>query len=311
MARCIQVSKKVLGRALLTAVFAFLLLTSTVSAAPAAPVLLETPWMTGEIQTCYSGIVPGNTIILYTMTIANPNQYMATDTWSEPNSAGCHVTRPFQNGQTVWHYIVQVDPNTGEISPQSNLGKQTPPITAYIINWPDMLKDLQNALSNLGQSINDHLDKLETPSDQAINDLKNAIDGLKNAVGAGQAQTVGNNVVNGIQQAQQGMKPPIVKDDGNGTYTGGSGGLKLPNTTSTNSLGLQVPNVDEGTDTELTMRIPYMVDMQGNLVYMKLFTKEQMDKMKWLGLLRDLATAAIWIMFAFWLVQRFSPAMKV
>jgi hypothetical protein len=300
-----------IGRGLLLAVFAFLLLPQFASAAPAAPTLEETPWLTGELQICWSGVTSGNTIILYTKTYRD-SSYVAMDSWVAGGSTGCYIVKPFENGQTVWHYIVQIDPmDANNPSPASNLGKQTPPITAYIVNWPDMFNDLKGALQDLGNSINNHMDQLWTPSPQAISGLETAIDGLKDAAGAGAAQQAGNDLSGGLSGALPGMKAPIVSDDGQGTYTGGSGGLTLPNTKSPDSLGLIVPNVDEGTDTELTMRIPYMVDMQGQLLYIKLFTKEQMDKMKWLGLLRKLAGAALWILFGFWFVTRFTPQMKV
>jgi hypothetical protein len=296
-------------RGLCAAVFAFLLYATTVHAAMPAPVLGESEWRTGEIEVCYSGVVPGATILLYTKTYKDSN-FVAHDAWTAGAAAECYVSPYFENGQTVWHYIVQVDPATAEQSPPSNTGRQTPPITAYIINWPDMLGDLAGMINDFNESIQDKLDSLATPSDQAMDDLSAAIDNLSNAIGIGAVNNAGNAISGGLGQVSAGLSPPAVVDDGNGTFTGGSTGGQLPFPNQSNGQGLIAPNPDSGTDTELTMRIPYMVDMQGNLVYMKLFTAEQMEKMKWLGLLRTLAAATMFILFGFWLSTRFSPQLK-
>lgn len=278
----------------------FFFLTITVAhGANAAPFLEETKWRTGELEISYTGAHIGYMIVLYAATYDTEGVYNPVDTWFVTSESGTHVTKPFENGQTVWYYVKQYDPITGDSSSQSNLLKQTPPITAYIINWPDMLNDLNQVINNA-----------MTPSNNAINDLKDALDDLKKAVGAGQAASAGGAIKDGLDGVQGGMHPPLIKNPEEGTYTGGAGGFKLPQTDKTNG-GLTSPDPDSGTSNEVTMRIPWGVDMSGNLLYVKIFTNEQMEKMKWFGLLRTLIGITMWIIFAIWLVQRFTPQLKV
>lgn len=303
------------GRRVSLALFVFLLLSRTVnvSAAPAQIILNPTDWRTGELEVSYTNATPGNLMQLYVADYRDPDNYKLVDMWVASAAVESHISQYFENGQTLWYYVQQMDPATNEQSEPSNIQKQTPPMTVYITNWPEMLEDLKEALQESNENMADKLEGITTPSEQAMDDLKNAIEQLKNAVGAGQVGTSGSSLNNAINNGQAGMKPPIVTDDGNGTYTGGQTGGNSPFPTKASGPGGQLisPDLDSGTDTELTMRIPYGVDMQGQLLYMKLFTQEQMEKMKWLGLLRTLAAATIWIIFAFWLVQRFTPTMKV
>lgn len=318
-------------RVLFTAVFAFFILANSVFAAdepppppvpPPPPTLGETDWRTGEIEIAWSGVTPGNAIILYVRTYKQTS-FTAFDTWTAETSSGSYIVKPFENGQTVWHYIVQVDHDTGLISDPSWIGKQTPPITAFIINWPDMFRELSNELeqlnddlkqklTDLNDNLKGHMDKLATPSPAAIADLQNAINNLKDAVGVGTAQNVGNVITGGFDNMLPGMKQPGV-DDGNGTYTGGSTGSNLPFPPKNNSdpgMNLTSPDLDTGTDTEFTMRIPFGIKQDGSLWYIKLFTAEQMEKMKWIFLLRSIAVGIIYIMFAVYLVYRFAPQLK-
>lgn len=294
----------------LTALSIFFILTPfcvqvPVSAATALR-LLETDWRTGEIEIKYEGATPGEMIIVYGKTYRDGDDaaFKPMDSFMVQSESGSHITSYLENGQSIWYYIATYDPMTNKQTGLSNRLKQTPPITAYIINWPDMLADLDSMINN---AIKD----AATPSDKAINDLKDALDKLKDATGANSAGNTAGAIQDAINQGQQGMSQPIVNDDGNGTYSGGSTGGKLPGQPTTGDSGLEYPNPDSGTDTEMTMRIPYGVDMQGNLLYVKLFTKEQMEKMKWLDVIRKLAAATIWVMFAIWLVQRFTPQLKV
>lgn len=289
---------------------------SVVKAAPGSVTLLQTDWRTGEVAISWSGGTPGTTMMLYAATYDNHGSYELRDAWIVEAAEGVHVTQFVQNGQTIWYYVKQYDPVTDTWGSASNTIRQTPPITAYIINWPDMLQDLANAIKDANDDLKDHLDKLATPSDDAIDDLKDAIDELKNAVGAGQAQAAGNNLGNAINNLQPGMSAPM-PNDGVGTFTGGHGGPSLPSGTKpvTNPNGgdgltLNAPDPDSGTDIEQTMRLPYGVDMQGNLLYVKLFTAEQMDKLKWMALVRDLAAALVYILFGVWIVVRFAPSLK-
>jgi len=255
---------------------------------------------------------------LYTATYSKDGAYTAHDSWMVESSSGSYITQFLENGQTVWYYVKLYDPVADEWSPSSNIQKQTPPITAYIINWPDMLKDLADAIAESDQRMQDFIEDMATPSDDAIDDLKNAIDELKNAVGAGQASGTGTGLVNGLNNAQGGMRPGLT-DDGNGTFTGGSTGGQLPSTSQPGGAGgnngpggmnLNAPNPDSGTDGEMTFRIPYGVGLDGKLLYVKIFTQEQMEKLKWMGLLRTIFAAIIYIIFGVWLVSRFSPTLK-
>jgi len=303
-----EIMKRTMKRGLLTAVLAFFFASSVYAAAPSAPGLGETDWSTGELEVCWTGVTPGNAIILYVRTY-NQTSFAARDTWTAETSSGCRMTSYYENGQTIFHYIVQVDADTGEISEPSPIVKQTPPITAFIINWPDMYQQLKDLLTGLNNDLKNKLDQLATPSPQAQADLQDAVNALKDAVGAGAAQGAGNALTNGLNGMQSGMATPGV-DDGVGTYTGGHSGPNLPNSSHTDGLGLVSPNLDEGTDTELTMRIPIGVKMDGSLMYIKLFTQEQMEKLKWIFLIRTIAAAVIYIMFGIYLVYRFAPQLK-
>lgn len=297
----------------------FLLPTLSVEAAPTRPILQETDWRTGELQICWIGTdtaATGQVMRLWIATHASDGQYELYESWPiyEGDQEGCRIVKYLENGQSVWYYVDILDTLTGEKSPQSNALKQTPPITAFIINWPDMFKDLIDALQKMNDDMKDYFNDLLTPSDQAMQDMQDALNNLANSVGAGQAGNAGNQMQNGFNDVQNGMRPPIGVDDGNGTFTGGSTGSNLPSDNQDHSNGngmdLVAPNPDSGTDNEMTIRIPYMVDMRGELVYLKILTDEQMEKMKWLNLIRTIAAAIIFIMFGIWLVSRFSPQLK-
>lgn len=287
-----------IGRWVFAPLIFFFLTTTIVHGANNTPLLHETKWRTGEIEISYSGAHIGYMLKLYVATHESNGVYREEDSWVVQKEIESHITSFLENGQTVWYYVVQYDA-FGQPSPQTNLLKQTPPITAFIINWPDMLNDLNQVINNA-----------MTPSDNAINDLKDALNDLKNAVGAGQAASAGGAIKDGIDGAQSGMHPPLIKNPEDGTYTGGEGGFKLPQGDKTNG-GLTSPDPDSGSSNEVTMRIPWGVDMSGNLLYVKIFTNEQMEKMKWFGLLRTLIGITMWIIFAIWLVQRFTPQLKV
>lgn len=299
-------SSKPSRRWVLTALVVFLLLTplNNIYAASATPSLklLETEWRTGELEISYENAIQGYTMVVFAATHESEGAFQEIDRFTASGSEGRHITSYLENGQSIWYYVMMISPEGEQV--RSNRLKQTPPITAFIINWPDMLKDLD-------QMINNALENVMKPSDQAINDLNNAINNLANAVGAGSANNAGNAMQDAINQGQSGMKNPIVNDDGNGTFTGGSTGGNLPQDNTTGDSGLKYPDPASGTPTELTVCLPYGVDMQGNLLKACIFTKEQMEKMKWLDTLRTLCGATIWVMFAIWLIQRFTPQLKV
>lgn len=300
-------------------------------ATPSAPELLETDWRTGELMVSWDNVTIGNAIILYTMDYTHPNVYTAFDSWTATSTTGFHIVRPFENGQTVFYYIVQVDSNDGTISPHSNEVKQTPPFTAYIINWDDffahypvpetppapidntpLLQDIKDALgqvkdaidgvgqgiSDMNDNLTDKIDSIMKPSQSAIDGLNAAIEDAKNAVGAGQTAAIGADLANAIAGGQAGMVTPVNNDDGVHTFTGGA------------NPSAQLP-LDSGTDTPLTFRIPLTYDMNHQTIYMKIFTAEQLEKLQWLTLLRKAGTYTIWIIFCFWVVTRFTPAFKV
>lgn len=298
------------GRGLYIAILAFFLTVENASAAPpSAPVIEDADWRTGEVEVKYTGAIPGATIKLFARQYRQ-NDWVLWETWIAEEPEESHIAKYFENGQTVWYRITQVDPMTNEESPPSNAYKVTPPITAFIINWPEMFDEITMMVNNANQQMMNFFEGLATPSDQAMSDLQNALDDLKNALGVGQVGQAGNSLQDGFGNIGSGLSPPVVVDDGDGTFTGGPSGGNLPFPKGEDNLGLIAPNPDSGTDTELTMRIPYMVDMDGELIYMKIFTKEQMEKMKWLDLLRTLAAATIYILFAMWLVSRFAPILK-
>lgn len=309
-----EVMRRVVKRGLILSVLAFLLLPAVVvNAALPTPILVDSKWRTGEIEVAWENAMPGKTMFLYTATYAKDGDYTLHDVWVPATSEGSYITQFLENGQTIWYYVRQYDSATDEWGPMSNIYKITPPITAFIINWPEMFGELAEKMQEMNDDLKDHLDGLFTPSDQAMNDLSNAVDGLKNALGAGAASEAGGALQSGLGGLQPGMHNPIGVDDGNGTYTGGNTGGNLPFTPGSNSGGgieLEGPNPDSGTSNALTIRIPYGVDMQGNLLYVKILTDEQLEKMKWLNLARNIAGAIIFIMFAFWLVARFSPQLK-
>lgn len=309
------IMRRIAKRGLLIAflAFAILVLPGRMMAAPSAPVLVDAQWRTGEIEVSWTGAQPGTTMFLYTTTHKDAGEFTLHDVWPVYTSIGSYITKYIENGQTVWYYVRLYDPDTQEWSPPSNTYKITPPITAFIINWPEMFADITATIMDANQQLKDHLDGLFTPSDQAMSDLVGALNNLKNALGAGSASNAGGQLQSGLNGLQPGMHPPIGVDDGDGTFTGGKTGGNMPFTPGNNSgggLNLQGPNPDSGTSNELTIRIPYGVDMQGNLLYVKILTDEQLEKMKWLNLARNIAGSIIFIMFAFWLVYRFSPQLK-
>lgn len=296
-----------MGRRVFAALFVFLLSVSIVpitQAAAPAPRLLETDWRTGEIEVKYTGATQGYMMVLYAATHESEGSFEPIDSWTVRASDESHITSYLENGQSIWFFVRMVNPADTSEYVTSNRLKQTPPITAFIINWPDMLKDLDKML-------NDAIEKAMTPSQDAQDKLKDALDKMKDAIGGGSASNAGNQMQDAINKGQGGMSPPIVKDDGNGTYTGGSDGGKLPQTPTTNDSGLSYPDPASGTPTEMTVCLPYGVDMKGNLLKACIFTKEQMEKMKWWDVVRTLAGVTVWIAFAVWLVQRFTPQLKV
>lgn len=295
-------------RVLIISVLAFLIIPLTISsAAPAAPVITTAEWRTGALEINYDNVTPGAKVNVY-IRKWDTDRYDLHTSFIAEQETGQEIIEYLQNGQTHWFYITQtVD---AEESPRSNLMKITPPITAFIINWPEILTDLTNLFNNINNRLENFFEGIFTPSQGAIDDLQNAIDGLKNTIGGGQVNTIGNDLIDNLNPDLGNYRPPAIEPDDN-PFDGGPGGFKLPqDNKQPDDLGLVTPDPDSGTDNELTIRIPYMVDMQGNLLYFKIFTKEQLDKLQWWGLIYKLAEAAMWIFFAIYIVVRFTPHFK-
>lgn len=263
--------------------------------ADAAPVLGPSEWRTGELEVCYTNATPGALIKLYVATDKSDGAYTVRDVWIADNSAGCYITKYFENGQTVWHYITETV--NGVESEPSNEGRQTPPITAYIINWPEMLQDIIDAINAANDRLIQALNALFTPSQGAMDNVKDAVDDLKNSVGAGAAEGAGGGLQSGFDDVKTGLKPPVVTDDGNGTWTGGAHPDELPPL--------------QGTMNELSWCVTITKDMQGRDFKACLFTQEQLEKMKWWDVVRKAIGFTIYITFGVWLVTRFTPQFKV
>lgn len=271
--------------------------------AAAAITLMETQWQTGQLEVTWEGAVDGVQMTLYTRTW-HDTTYEAHDGWVATES-GTHISRFFENGQTVWYYVSQTDPLTGA-ELRSNEVRQTPPITAYIINWPEIWGDMSGeggfggiaeAIDRMNQGLQEKLDQLFTPSPQAMADLQDAIDDLKNGVGVGQAEQIGGQLQTGFNNIANGASPPVVTDDGEGTFTGGANPGELPEL--------------EGTMNDVSFCVPITQKMDGSMFRVCLLTDEQLEKMKWWRVVYDLLSVVPWVLFAVWIVQRFTPQFKV
>lgn len=306
------------GLGLVITVLAFFLLSTATYALPLTPVLEEADWRTGEIMVNYSNVQIGSTIKVFARqhddsSFAQVDSFITTDTF------GNHVTKYFENGQSVWYYVTQTV--EGEQSLPSITYKITPPITAFIINWPDMLNELTDLAERLNDELIDAIEGIATPSPEAMADLADSVEGLKDAVGVGTVEAIGDDLKAGLDGMQSGMSSPAVTDDGVGTFTGGSTGSQLPSASQTvtdsgegsggSGMSLDTLNPDSGTTNENTIRIPYGVNMQGELLYLQLFTDEQMEKLKWLGLLYDIAESIMWIFAGIAFLWKFVPNFKV
>lgn len=157
-----------------------------------------------------------------------------------------------------------------------------------VSNYVDVIFDDsdKNFLAELDRMLNELVEKTFTPSDEAMSNLDDAISDLKNSVGAGQAEDIGSDL-----------------DQMNDTTS-------LTDPITLNPTNDELPDLT-GQETELSFTIPLTQDMQGNPLEVTLFTQEQMDKMTWLLTLRDVISAGIWIMFAYYIINRFTPQFKV
>jgi hypothetical protein len=282
----------------------------TVSAAVSTPQITESTWRTGEIQVCYTGVDPGVTLMMFAATHDTPGVYGKVDEWITPAGEGCHISKYFENGQTVWFYLLAS--NNGDLSEQSVVTRQTPPITAYIINWDDMLFDLNSMTDSLKKTIDDGNDKIidamkdvSTPSDAKMQEVADAVEEVKNAIGGGSAKNVGDQLQGSFNNIGATGKPPISNDDGIGTFTGGAD----PSSGSPTNM-IQPPNLS-GTKNEATICFNLTKKMDGTPYEACIFTNEQMDKLKWWAVVYKAMELLPWLMMAVYLVQRFTPQFKV
>ncbi|MGO0063937.1 hypothetical protein ACTID9_28715 (plasmid) [Brevibacillus fluminis] len=253
------------------------------------PVLVEADWITGGFIVKYDQAIPGATLRLYLST--DYKTYSVIRTWTADATSGITEINGLDNGDTIYYYVTQeLD---GVESARSNIQKQTPPYTVFVINWPDMLNDLQNMMQNFF-----------TPSQAAIDGLKDALNNLADKMGAGAAGAAGSQIGGAIGDAASNMPPPIVPSPGSNPYGGGDTGGQLPNKGADIGKG-KLPDLMSGTDTDLTFVVPIT---QG--VTVKLFTKEQMEKFGWIAIIRIVVNAIIWIMFGLYLINRFTPHLK-
>jgi hypothetical protein len=293
---------------------AVLLIPTRAGAEVARPTIVESVWATGQVEVYYTGVTPGHKVMFFGTTYRTAGVFDKMAEWIDDGS-GQHTVKFLENGQTVWFYILVQDPATGDISYQSNETRVTPPITAYVINWPEMKSDLgslndalkdavkgigdqiSNAITTANNDMKNFIQVTVTPSTPAMDDVAAAVDELKNAIGAGSAAQTGTGLKSGFENIGNSGKPPIAHDDGQGTFTGGSSPGTLP------------PLI--GTSNEATWCFQYTVDMSGNPVKACLFTNEQMEKLKWWKVIYDVISVVPWILFAVWVVQRFTPQFKV
>lgn len=307
MAILFKVTKKGLGRIGVSLALALFILPLHVFAIPNTPSILESEWETGGFVVNYDNVQVGAEIKLY-ISLDREN-FSLHESWIAEDTNGSKYIYGLDNGETYYFYITQtVD---GNESLPSEIYRQTPPSTVFIINWPDMFNDLSVKLQELNDELTLTLEGLFTPSQQAMDDLELAINNFKNTIGVGSATGNAQDLQEGIDDIIPNLKPPVVVDDGINTFTGGPTGLQSPFEQVTDTeTGLTKPDLMSGTDTDLTFSIP-ISEYNGEKIEVKLFTQEQLNKFMWIGLLRDVISAAIWIMFCMYTLKRFTPIFKV
>jgi len=85
-----------------------LLLSSVAFALPDKVTITPTNWRTGEIEVCYMGADMGNLLLLYTKTY-DEFDFTVRQTYEVTAPTGCFISPYFENGQSIWYYLVQVD----------------------------------------------------------------------------------------------------------------------------------------------------------------------------------------------------------
>ncbi len=274
------------------------------------PVLLSSDRQTGELTVCYENVPIGKTVYLYERKYSESN-IINSRTWVHDGSS-CKTFSPYENGQTVFYYIRYLD---GTLSPPSNTLKQTPPITSIITNFDELTAILRTyvdeiiaAITALNDNLTSFFESMVYPSDSSLEDLTVAITDLKNALGINEIITKNVDITNSIDTLIPGLESPFL-DDGIGTFTGGAN----PNDSPFNSITstYNYPDISSGTDTPISFTVPITLLPDGSFMELKIFSEEQLEKFKWLGLIRDLIVALMWISFAVFIIVRFTPTFKV
>lgn len=301
-----QATKAQAQRAVALALFfaVCLMVFSPLSASAAGLTLVETEWRTGEIEVKYEGAISGQTIMVYAATYDSHGSYDLVDAFTANGESGSHIVQFRENGQTIWYYVRAADPATGEQGTRTNIQKQTPPITAYIINWPEMKDSFQSMSDSVKDSVDkanddikNKMDDLAKPSPAAQDNMKNALDNLKDAIGVPKAEDAGKDLKDALDDIADGGSNPISNDDGKGTFSGGENPDELPPL--------------QGTQTEASFSVPITYDQNGQLIWVTLFSQEQMEKLKWWAVVYKAIEVIPWVMLVVWLVQRFTPQFKV
>lgn len=274
-------------------------------ATPDTPIITGSDWQTGSIQVNYSNVVQGDIVKFYGATYKDPNNFIVLESWVDDGS-GTHTVKWLENGQTVWFYLTVVDAAVTSESAPSNQVRQTPPITAYIINWPEMFGDMQGLFDSLEQTIRDGNEGLKdfakslvTPSQPAMDGVKQAVEDLKSSIGATAAEDAADKLKTGLDGISNNGSPKIVTDDGVGTFTGGA---------TPDSLPPLIGTANESTWCVVLAYNPF----QGNApIQACLFNDETMEKLKWWSVVYDVISVIPWILLGVWVVQRFTPQFKV
>ena len=296
---------------LILSAFLFLSSLNTFATTP-DPVLLSSTRETGELTVCYSNVPIGATVLFFESTY-DLTTWTNTRSWYHSGQS-CMTLSPYENGQTV-HYYIRYRVGSDSVSNQSNRLKQTPPTTTFVTNFSeilspltDLFNELIEAVNNLDVTLEESFTDIVYPSDEALNDLSNSIDDLKDALGVSELNEIGNQINDDLENAQSGMTPPFI-NDGINTFTGGN--PLVPVYTNKSFSGLTVPDLESGTDTPLSFVVPITKLPDGSYFNIKIFTEEQLDKLKWLGVVREILIAMLWIGFAIFIIVRFTPAFKV
>lgn len=266
------------------------ILPSGAGAVPLAPINVTSEWTTGGFNVNYSGVEIGALVKVYYRYDYNKEEmpFEVVNTFVAITSNGTFKVQGLPNGTTYYWAITQTV--EGVESEKSNIFSGTPPFTTFIINWPEILIDINDAIVNA-------LEGVFSPSNAAIDNLTASIDSLKDALGVNAVTGAGNQLVTGFDNAKNNLKSPVVTDDGIGTFTGGGSPNDLPDL--------------NGTMNDLSWKVPITKLPNGEFFYVTLFSDEQLEKLKWWAVVKDLVGITIFITFGFWVVVRFTPAFKV